>query len=309
MPSEDLQLSFGSFTCGKSTPYRIKEISGLEDFSVRSQDDTTASRWGSLISADEAGAATIVIEFIFPNDPNTILALEQAFLPASQSAPSTLTPLMWKWPGKNSRLRMARCRRRSRPMTVESERPGGAVSMFVELHAPDPRIYSADLHTASVPAFGGDGLGVELSVGSGTGLGVDLSVGSGTGLGIDFSGTSGGGTVFCVNAGTVESWPAVTFVAPLGMNSWRLTNITTNEAGSFQFPVSGPQQFVVDWSIVATPAIGDAVTLDGAARYSAWQRPRIPVSVAPGYNEFRFDVLDGDDTNAYALIGYHDAWL
>jgi hypothetical protein len=309
MPSEDLQLSFGGLTCGKSTPYRIRTIEGLDDFAARGADDTIAGRWGSLVGSDMVESPRIVVEFIFPNDPSTILDLEAAFRPAPQSAPSSLLPLMWKWPGKEERIRWARCRRRTRPMTVQSERTNGPVSMFVELYAPDPRAYSADLHSEAAPPFTADSLYLDFTDGTGGDLSFDFTDGSGGDLSFDFAGTAASGTIIVRNSGTVASYPRVTFAAPLGMERWSLTNLTTGDEATFIYPLGSGQQMVVDFAVVATPATGDAVLVNGTARYSAWRHPRVPLTVEPGDNEFRFDVLDGDTTNALALIEWRHAYV
>lgn len=309
MPGSDLQLSFGGLVTGAGTPYRIRTITGLRDFTVRSTDDSTATRWGSFVGGDQVESASIQIEYVYANDPDVTRALEVAFSPAVQSIPSALQEMGWKWPGEVELVRYARCRRRQRAMSYQSERTNGPVSMLVELQAPDPRAYSAAVHQDVVSPFSDDSLSFDLTEGTGTSLGTDLDAGAGGDLGINMAGTGGAGTVFVSNAGNTDTWPTVTFRAPGGMSHWRLHNLWTGQFAEFVFALGPGQEMVVDFAAKATPKTGDVVTVDGAARYAAWIHPRAPLAFPAGVSELRLDVLDGDETNALALVEWRDAFL
>lgn len=308
MPASDLQLSFGGLTCGAGTPYRIRTITGLRDFEAVASDEAAASRWGTLVGADQVDAAKVSIEFVFANDSTVLADLQAAFLPAPQTSPASLGELAWKWPDEPEMFRQARCRRRARVLSPVSERTGGMVVMLVELQAPDPRAYSTAVQEDALAPFGDDSLGLDLTQSSGVNVGLDLDQSSGVNLGVDLSGTTGAGTVVVVNAGNTESWPVVTFTAPAGMVSWRLQNLTTGEVAEFRWPLGAGEQMVVDFASVATPKPGDAVLVAGAPRYSAWLHPRTPLALVEGPNEFRFDVLDGDGA-AVAVVESRSAWL
>lgn len=310
MPGDDLQLSFGGLTVGKGTPYRVRNITGLRDFSVRSTDDSSASRWGSFAGPDQVESSSITIEFIVAYDQGTIRNLETAFAPADQSSPSALLPLSWKWPDDVEVYRLARCRRRTRAMTPQSERANGAVSMLVELQAPDPRMYAAAPHLETLLPFGEGTLGFNFTVGSGADIGMNWPTGTGTNIGANYAGERGSGTVFAPNDGNATTFPTVTFIGPPdGMNRWRLRNLWTGESADFAWPLGAGEQMVVDFAVKATPKTGDAVTVDGAARYSAWQHPRVPLRLPAGVSELRFDVLEGSETGALAQIEWNDAWI
>lgn len=307
MLAEDLQLSFAGLTCGKGTPYRIRQITGLMDFDTTAVDSPPGNRWGSIPSLDLADAATITIEFWFPNDPATVAALRAAFAPSEQYSGVVLVPLVWKWPGEVEKFRLARCRRRSQAMSHVSERTGGPVSMLVELNAPDPRAYATEIRSESIPAFAGDAFYLTLDQGSGTDLGFDMAAGSGADQGFNFSGSSGGGLVVLRNDGTSSVWGNVEFTAPAGLSRWRLVNLTTGDEANFEFGLSGPTPLVVDFEAAATPKTGEVVTYDGESRYSAWLHPRVPLAIPPGDSQWRFDVFEGDATNANAQITYSAA--
>lgn len=301
MPSGDLQLSYNGLTVGKDTPYRIRSISGLRDFSVRGNDEGTATRWGTFIGTDQVESSSITIEFLFGWDPAVIRDLATAFSPEPPGYGDTLSELAWKWPDEPELFRWARVRRRSRSMTYQSERVGGATTMLVELQAPDPRAYSVTVVQEQLGGFVSDSLGSDIDTGT------DLTVGSGTSLGFDFGGEPGSGSIFITNEGTTDTWPTVTFSG--NISRWRLRNLTTGDYTEFAWPLSAGQVLVADMPIKATPRTGDAILIDGAPYYQAWQHPRVPLVLVPGVNELRFDVLEGDPSGATAQVEVRAAYI
>lgn len=307
MSLSDYQISFGGLTIGDDTDYDLKQEEGFTSWSVRTDDDDFPLQWGSIPGTDEVNARVVKLSIEMLNDPATIRAFRDAFLPAE----SALSDLVAKFPEFEEEITVqARVRNRPRVRTIDEV--NGVVRFEpVELYVPDPRLYFTDTETEAVPVYtvGGDAL--DLTTSSGADLGTDLTVDSGTDLGFDFTGVTAAGEVVITNRGNVDTYPVLLFT-PDGtgaMTQWVLTNETTGETATFTTDLNPGQTMTVDMAMVATSKTGSPVTIDGSSIYQAWQQPRTPLRIVPGTNTLRFDVLAGTAGNASCLVTASSAVL
>jgi hypothetical protein len=307
MALDDFQISFGGLTVGDGTDYDLASEEGLESWDVRSGDVAFPNQWGSLIGTDEVTARRIrfTVE-MFAEDPTLVLAFEDAFLPATGD---DLDPLVAKFPGRDEIALDVRCRSRSRRRTVNETL--GIIAVDVELVAPDPRAYSSDLHTSTLPVYTAGGEGFNLTLSSATNLAADLTAGSGTDLAGNFTGSTASGDVVCANAGNVDTYPSFTITpSSLGsVTSCEISNLTTGETIALTPTIAAGQTLTVDMAMVATPKQGEPITLNGEGRYGAWAQPRTALRLAPGDNTLRFEVLSGTTTDVACAISWRDAYL
>lgn len=303
MAVSDYQASFGGLVVGAGTPWLFAAIDGLETFESRTTDVVSPVLWGTLPGTDFVDERTVTITFRVVGGAAVRQQLENAFLPGG----STLSTFVYKLPNREELQMLARCRRRARPIAVDTEY--GIVDITVELGMPDPRRYSTTLYQGSASPFITTGGGFELATGSGVNLGFDLTAGAGVNLGFDMSAVVGGGSTFAVNSGNVDTYPTVTFTAPGGMTQWKLSNLTTGESMSFAMTLNPGEQLIADISAIATGKTGLPISLAGVSRYASWQAPRIPVRLSPGSNLMRFDVQAGVATGAIAAISWRNAYL
>ena len=307
MSLSDYQISFGGLLVGDETDYDLKKEEGLTSWQVRTDDDDFPLQWGSIPGTDEVNARVVKLSFEMLNDPTTIRAFRDAYLPSE----STLSDLKAKFPEFEEEITVqARVRNRPRVRTIDDV--NGVVKFEpVELYIPDPRLYFTATESEAVPVFfvGGDAL--DLTAGSGADLGFDLTAGSGTDLGFDFTGVTSSGEVIVTNRGNVNTYPVLLFTPDGGgpMTQWVLTNETTGETATFATDLNPGQTMTVDMAMVATSKTGSPVTINGSSLYQAWQQPRTPLRIVPGPNTLRFDVLSGTAGNASCLVTASSAVL
>ena len=299
--ASDYQVVFGGFTIGDLTDYDVVEITGLEGHEVRSNDVVRPAGWGAIAQSAFVNPKLVDIQVEVPADALLLQELEAAFVPPGLDAPAALVSTVFKFPGREEWLVQARCARRGRARNIQSE--VGLTTVMIQLEVPDPRLYSSTLSSSAASAFVVAGGGFEFDQSSGVNLGFDFTVGSGANLGFDMTAVVGSGLVVAVNAGSVATFPTVSFTAASGMSQFRLSNLTTGEVADFVQTVNPGETFIVDWS----PGALLPVSIGGASRYTSWQSPRVPIRLAPGSNQFRFDVLAGVSTGASALLQWRSA--
>jgi hypothetical protein len=174
--------------------------------------------------------------------------------------------------------------------------------------ATDPRIYDATPLSNSLPVFVSGSAGIKLSLGAGVDLGTKMTLGAGVDIGLKLVGASGSGLVTCTNAGSVATYPVMTFSAPAGMSAWSVTNQTTGQVFTVVQSISAGESLIADMKAAATGRATLPISVSGASRYGSWQPPRTPFALVPGANVLRFDVATGDP-NAACLISWQSATL
>jgi len=300
----DYQASFNGLTFGAGTQWPFIEIVGLEEFAVRNTDTPAPTLWGLFPGVDYASERVITMTVLFIGDPSLVYQFEAAFLPSS----TALLPFVYKLPGREEMTVSARCRRRSRPVSKDSQY--GLLEFVVELDAPDPRRYSNALQQSQVSPFVSGSAGLKMTVGAGTGLGFLMNVGAGTGLGLKMTSIAAFGAQALSNNGNVDTYPTFVFTnVGTGMSSWTVINDTTGISATFNQTVQVGDTFTVTMGAVATPTSGLPVNFNGVSRYGTWQVPRLPLSLAPGVNSLRYIVNSGDAGNARCLATWRNAYL
>lgn len=307
MTLADFQASFNGLTIGLGTSYDIFSIEGVDDWQVRSNDQTLPNLWGAQAGGDFVEPRTIILGTQMVTSLAVSAALENAFLPPSQATPTTLQPLVFKVPDRPEVQVQCRVRRRGRARTPETEL--SQVRWLFELVAPDPRLYASAETVVVAGAYIADSSGIDSTTGSGATLAFDSTTGAGVDLAVDASGTVGGGGVSVSNAGNVDTFPAFTFATTASIATWTVINDTTGEQASFAYMLIPGHTIVADMAGVATGSTDPPVTLDGASNYAIWQSPRVPIRLIPGLNALRFVVTSGTTAGTTATITYRSAWL
>lgn len=306
MALADFQASFNGLTIGSGTNYELFIIEGIDDWQVRSNDQTLPNLWGAQAGGDFVEPRTIVLGVQMLASAAVGAAVEAAFLPSSQAAPTMLLPLVFKLSDRVEMQVQCRVRRRSRARTPETE--VALVRWLFELAATDPRLYSSEIHSVTLASYVSDSAAIDSSTGSGADLAIDSSTGSGADLAIDSVGVTATGEQNLINDGNVDTYPTFTVTTDSTADEWSLINDTTGESISFAFALVVGSEFVADMAAVATGKVGPAVTINGSSTYGSWQVPRVPMRLAPGDNQVRF-VVDSGSAGTTCQAAYQDAWL
>jgi hypothetical protein len=307
MALADFQASFNGLTIGPGTSYDIFSVEGIDDWGVRSNDQTLPNLWGAQAGGDFVEPRTIILGVQMTSSLGVSAPLETAFVPSAQAAPTALQPLVFKLPDRQEVQVQCRVRRRGRARTPETE--VSMVRWLFEIAAPDPRLYASTSTVTVMTPYAADTTALDLTAGSGTGLAFDLTVSSGTGLAFDFTGVAGSGSVAIANAGNVDTYPSFTFATTAAMASWHVINDTTGETASFAYALVPGHTVVADMAGVATGSTVLPVTLDGASNYPIWVSPRVPVRLVPGTNILRFFVDSGTAPGSTCTVTMRSAWL
>lgn len=303
--ASDYTVSFGGITIGNGTAIPLMNATGFEDLpDVRTDDVDLGYAWGETPGTDYSAGRDIVLDFLILDSGSgdfftTVEAVKAASIIGSE------TTMTFQLPGRVSRSISCRPRRRSIPVTPDYQFRYGLAS--IEFHATDPRIYDAAASN-SLPVFVSGSAGFKMSLGAGVDLGVKMTLGAGVDLGLKFTGISGTGLVTCTNAGSVNTYPVMTFSAPAGMSQWSVTNQTTGQVFSVVQTLGAGETLIADMKSAATGRSSLPISISGASRYGSWQAPRTPFALVPGANVLRFDVTTGDP-NAACLISWQSATL
>jgi hypothetical protein len=170
MALADFQASFNGLTIGPGTNYDIFSIEGIDDWEVRSNDQTLPNLWGSQAGGDFVEPRTITLGVQMTSSLGVSAPLENAFVPSAQAAPTALQPLVFKLPDRQEVQVQCRVRRRGRARTPETE--VSKVRWLFEIAAPDPRLYASTSTATVMTPYAADTTALDLTAGSGTGLGV-----------------------------------------------------------------------------------------------------------------------------------------
>jgi len=219
----------------------------------------------------------ITVEGLAVAPDRTAQELAKDRLAAVLNDGSTLSPLTVTEPHL-TRLAMVR-------LTAESkiqDRRGNAFEFSVQMTAPDPLRYSAELHSTSCP----------LPV-SGGGLTFPLV------FPLDFGSGGSGGRANLVNAGTVATWPVWRILGPCV--SPAIVNTRTGEELAFDLVLHDDEVLVVDTDARTVLLHGTASRRSFLLPGSKW------FPLRPGTTQV---VFRADDRNPAARLAaeWRDAW-
>jgi hypothetical protein len=174
----------------------------------------------------------------------------------------------------------------------------------IPLVARDPRKYGVPGKEYLIGPYGAGTESLEIPF--------EFTVGSGADLAVDFAGASGGGDVVVRNEGNFWTFPRFYITGPTtgSMTEFSVKNMTTDEEATFIVTLTDTEQLYVNMFCMGTGRRAPApIQLDGTPRFSAWQTPRDLISLRPGDNAIRFEVLAGDTVGATLRLAMIDAWI
>lgn len=286
----DDQFLYRGLLLGADTEFETLATSGLRGFTARVGSTELPRGDGSVPGPHYSASRQIALRFLVMGD---VTARWAEFLDAFRINRNEEFELAWKPPGQPEQA--VWCRPVEVPNEEEAKGRGILESVYVRLEADDPRIYEADWQQVQVPLYLASGGGVEIPHEIPT----------------DFPDGTGGTTdAVAVNTGRDDAYPIVKFYAPLGSPATTvlLQNLDTGEELRIVTPIVAPQILTFDAPAYATGRGGRVVDLDGASRYSAWQRPRTPFRLQSGSNRLRFTCVGGN-TNIGCQVIYRSTSL
>lgn len=290
----DLQFSYRGLVFGEGSEFGVNRVEGLEGFETRVSDADLPRSDGAIRGVDFVAPRLVTFELAIIELTGGATTYEQYWAQIRAAFRPSRTedlPLTFARPGMPERFI------RARPVSLirtETYRRYNVVGFPpIALRAADPRIYSAELHSANAAVYS--------SVGGGADFGLDY--------GVDFTG--GVQTELVVdNAGDADAFPVVRFYGPTAgtCTGVSLTNTTTGQVLDINAAVASGQILTADMEAAVTGANRLVVALGGSSRYGSWAQPRTPFALAPGSNVLRFEV-DGTTTDMVANLQWRDTWL
>jgi hypothetical protein len=280
-------LTYNGLTIGVGSDFRVVELEGLwETPDVRTSDVDRARAHGQWAGVDLLGgrAITATVQANADLGDPAWGTLQQALRATGPELP--LSVELSGYANGRALVANARVRRLAVPVDVERYQ-FGVPRVVVEWWATDPRLYDAQLTTASA----------QVSAPTGTGLVFDAT------FDLYFYDPNDGppvvpsGVVSVSNDGNFSAPWVAEIAGPV--TDPRIENVTTGQTLRFRGTVNGGQVLRVD-------SQARSVTLDGGSRYS-WLLPRSRwFDVVPGVNQVRFAAVGG--TGAGTLT-FRSAWI
>lgn len=282
----DGQYAYRGLVFGRGTELEVAVVEGLGGLSVRSGDQPLPRNDGSVPGPHFVEAATPIIEFVSLGGTPEREALSRV-LTAAFARQQTPQPLEWKDDGYPSRLVYARPLQVVVPRDLRSQPK-------VALTCADPRIYSVETRTVTVPLYSPSGGGLDFP----GDFPADFSAG------VALSGVAH-------NDGAADAWPLIRFYGPTDggtVTSVTLANLTTGESLTVTTSILAGQILTVDNTAHVTGSGQLVVGLDGASRYGSWEQPRTPLRLPPGDSVLQFSTT-GTSTAAACTVTFQDTWL
>lgn len=277
--------SYNGLNFGGSNRVGVRQVQGWEDLpDIRNGDTAYPRSAGSLAGLDLPGERTISLDLdVMAPAGLTISQQLDVIKAAFMTSQDVLLPLTLQLPGQVARLSNCRVRKRSTPINVSYEL--GLAQLAVQLVAPDPRIYSAAVHslTTTLP-----------TPASGMTFPATFS--------LTFGGTVGGGGVLsCANAGNYPTQGIATITGPC--ISPRVQNSNTNEVVALNLTLGASDVVVIDFA-------AHTVILNGNGyRYSAVTQGDWFSLAANMTTTVAFYSSDPSPTGATMEFKWSDAWL
>lgn len=207
------QLSFGGYTFGSKTAYRLTKIDGLDLPGVRSGDAGRARADGLFAGLDLLGGREITVQGDISTDGVSLgHALQEARRALKKEKPGNVEkPLYVNYPLVGTLCSMTRVRKRSIPIDFTFVAGGLAQNVTVLFAATDPKFYGATLSSTIVSALPTAGF----PTGSGAaGWPLAFTHVEGPITGVYFGGGAYYGSAALTNAGEVEMFPRLLIEGP-----------------------------------------------------------------------------------------------
>lgn len=241
---------------GNSTRYRVESVEGLHGWDMRVSDDDLPRGDGAQRGLDLQSARLITFKLnwdgrddeIGPNDPFELEEATDALLRALRPRRDEDWELIFRDPGQP--LWMVRCR----PTNLIAELDNLQAIMRNQtfaLRASDPRLYSANPLTVTVPVAPAGAVTVPV--------------------------------VSAVNAGNGRAYPTIRITGSPTVEVSRIELVNATADVTFDVTTQLPARSVLigDMPARITAAPRSVVTVDGQSRYGGWAAPREPFFLAP----------------------------
>lgn len=235
---------------GADTPYRIEQIDGLEGRTVRTSDADLPRSDGASRGMDLQSARQFVLKVNWDGTRNHIEALREQLYRAVPVMHEVDEEIVFRQPGGELRSILARATEIPRDWSGDEVLVPHQSIVF---RAADPRHYSAVEKRVEVPVTVDEGETVTV--------------------------------VGTVNAGSTRAFPRIRVKTPAtGEQVTRIQLVNVSADVTFDVRMTFPpgSELIGDMWARATAAPVSPVTLDGQARYGAWQLPRDTFYLAPG---------------------------
>jgi len=303
----DWQLEYNDTALGDGSPYLVTNIEGLLDMPALITGDRTRLRRHGLHAGDYFAAGrtvTVDFELSVEGSNKTLEEVVQTFLNMSVSCGPEI-PLVFQIPGISPQKRFIMCRPQNRSFPINEQYYHGLPIAAVQWFSTDPRIWSAETHSASVLVAGSD-----VDDGSGGGGGVRFGLPMPAELPLDFligedgngpgpGPLPGSGIVRCVNEGNFDAPVKMVIEGPV-VNP-RIENLTLDREMEFLIELEADQTLEVN-------SFNKTVLLNGLSnRYSTLTRASEWFDLAPGPNDIRYQAVA--PTPSTLTITWRSAWV
>jgi hypothetical protein len=295
------QLQYNGLAMGPGTPYRITNIAGLDLPNMRGGDVAYPRDHGEQIGLDLMAGRDVTIDLQVVSDGTSLQHALAAFATAFGPAGTTEAPLYVQLPNLPLLAMMCRPRQRSVPITLEGYTVAGVASVAVQVHATDPRLYSAPSTSTTV--------------------GAPVPLGGLT-FPVTFPATFGGGSatadIFATNAGNVEMRPILVITGPCtdpkivnDQTGWSLQFANPAETG---FTLSTGDTLTVDLMSHSVLYLVNGTTIPTAVRSwvvpgSVWPNATSIAGLEPGSNTIQFSTADAGGVAGTLTLEYASAYL
>lgn len=278
------QYWFNGLTMGEGTQYEVIQIKGLDELPDIIQTDLKIDRdWGDYMGPYFSKGRDISLQLevhdttdsAFRSDLDA-LGLATAPQPLQESIFSYLQP---GFPQLGRQV-WARSHHRAQPIDINYVFRKARVE--VSLYATDPRIYDISINSLSVGLPTGTG---------GTSWPVTWPLSWGT--------AAPGGTMTCLNAGTIETRPILSIAGPI--DNPTVQNVTTGQSISFGLTLGSTDTLTIDM-------LNKVVQLNGGGNLRGSLSSGYFWGLPPGSNTVQFSA-NTTKTGSQLTVKWASAWL
>lgn len=276
--------ALGSFAFGVGTKFHVSALGGFDDLpALRTGDVAAPAAHGELQGRHFSGGRDIDLEItVIGDSPEDCFAqvntLKAAFIIGDDAASDVEQALTLYG---NTRMAFVRVTKRAPTYPAQTLERSMVVPM--QLHATDPRVYSATLHTAST------GLGTASG-----GLVFPATFPATFGSG------SAGGQVSVTNAGSVKTYPTLTVVGPV--DNPIIDHVEQGLSLGFTVSLGSGDQLVINPDPRARTALLNGANAENVLTTPGW------FGLPPGMSTVRYR-NNGGFTGSTLSVAWRDADL
>jgi hypothetical protein len=283
---------------GPGTSYIIEEEEGLETVSVRSGTRPAPRAAGSIPGLHVADSKRIILKGWINGtsvaDTETKWMDMRAVMVPSESEQHQY---LFRHIGGVDRFVWARLIDRPTQRNADTETVG-LIPFVVGFEVADPRIYSVEQHSETIPIFSTGFPGVDFP------LNFPVNWDSGSQA-----------TASLFNAGDQDAYPLCRFQFTAGgtgdFDGVELTNLTNGAVLTINTSLTAGQVLEANMdAYVRAVADNLIIYIGSSSRFGDWAHPRELFYLSPGFNELTFEVLGSSPTSdAACSVLWHDTSL